>query len=80
MRSVGRDRADAVRVRYELAGVRLADVYRDRDGQLWEVISLCDKPQATFRRVHDLAQVEHVIGCLNMQEQFPVGPLREKQQ
>jgi hypothetical protein len=62
---------------YELRGVRLRDVYRDSDGDLWEVIALCDQPQATFRLVGTDTQVEHVIGCRNMVEQFPVGPLRE---
>jgi hypothetical protein len=61
---------------YELAGVRLMDVYRDASGDLWEVIGLCDKPQATFRRVKDDKQVHHVIGCRNMEQQFPKGPLR----
>lgn len=61
----------------ELCGVALRDVYRDSNGDLWEVIALCDKPQATFRRVRDDYQVDHVIGCLNMREQFPNGPLRQ---
>lgn len=60
-----------------LCGVSLRDVYRDANGDLWEVIGLCDRPQATFRRVSDDRQVEHVIGCLNMRAQFPDGALRE---
>lgn len=66
---------DAAHV-HELAGVRLLDVYRDADGELWEVVSLCDKPLAGFRRVKDGKQIDHVIGCLNMRTQFPGGPLR----
>lgn len=62
--------------RRELCGVGLTDVYRDRDGDLWEVVSLCDKPIAGFRRVRDGKQVDHVIGCLNMKEQFPNGGVR----
>lgn len=58
---------------YELCGVRLRDVYRDRDGELWEVTSLCDKPIAGFTRVKDGKQVDHVIGCPNMKAQFPNG-------
>jgi hypothetical protein len=64
-------------VQYSLAGVSLRDVYRDKDGHLWEVIALCDQPQATFRLVSDESQqVEHVIGCPNMKRQFPNGPMR----
>jgi hypothetical protein len=59
-----------------LFGVNLRDVYRDTDGFLWEVIALCDQPQATFRREKDGHQVDHVIGCMNMRSQFPKGPLR----
>jgi hypothetical protein len=56
-----------------LAGVRLTDVYRDQNGDLWEVIGLCDQPQATFRRTKDGKQVSHIIDCLNMKTQFPNG-------
>jgi hypothetical protein len=64
---------------WEVAGVRLTDVFRDRNGELWEVVALCDQPQATFRRVRECEpemRVSHVIGCRNMEEQFPEGPLR----
>ena len=60
-----------------LCGVSLRDVYRDEHGDLWEVVSLCDRPLAGFRRAKDGKQIDHVIGCLNMRNQFPSGPLRE---
>lgn len=60
----------------ELRGVRLRDVYRDKDGDLWEVVSLCDQPTAGFRRIRDGQQVDHVIDCLNMKTQFPKGGVR----
>lgn len=61
---------------FSLAGVTLRDVYRDSQGDLWEVIALTDQPQASFRRARDGEQVAHVIGCLNMREMFPNPPLR----
>lgn len=64
------------RDKHELAGVRLGDVYRDAHGELWEVIALCDQPQAAIRRVRDGVQEEHVIGCLNWTERCRVGPMR----
>ncbi len=63
---------------YELRGVRLRDVYRDKDGELWEVIALCDQPQVELRLVGADLTVSHVIGCANMQNQFPGKPLREQ--
>ncbi len=62
----------------ELRGVRLRDVFRDKKGELWEVIALCDKPQATVRNVATDEREQHVIGCLNWQEKWENGPMRER--
>lgn len=62
----------------EMAGVRLLDLYRDMTGNVWEVVGLCDRPQATLRNLTTGEQEEHVIGCLNWQMKFRVGPLRER--
>ena len=51
-------------------GVSMGDVYRDRDGDLWEAIGLVTEPQAVVRRVKDGHQEEHVIGCLNWKNKW----------
>lgn len=61
---------------HELAGVRLGDVYRDKDGALWEVYALCDQPQASIRKVGTDENEHHVIGCRNWESKWREGPLR----
>lgn len=65
---------------HELRGVRLGDVYRDKEGDLWEVVGLCDQPQATIRKVGPPEyqhQEQHVIGCPIWEAKWKSGPLRE---
>lgn len=59
-----------------MRGVRLLDTYRDRNGDLWEVVGLCDEPQATVRKVATGETEEHVIGCRNWCDKFTNGPMR----
>lgn len=63
----------------EVRGVRLGDVYRDQDGELWEVYSLCTEPTASVRKVSLGVEVceTHVIGCRNWEAKWKAGPLRE---
>ncbi len=63
----------------EMRGVRLGDVFRDKEGALWEVVALCDQPQATVRNVTSGDKEQHVIGCLNWDTKWAAGPLREQQ-
>lgn len=60
----------------EVRGVRLLDVYRAKDGALWEVIALCTEPQATVRKVGTDEREQLVIGCLNWDNKWEKGPLR----
>lgn len=60
----------------EVRGVRLGDVFRDDESQLWEVVGICTEPTATVRRVVDSAKETHVIGCLNWESKWKEGPMR----
>lgn len=60
----------------EVRGVRLGDVFRDTQGQLWEVSGLCVDPTAIVQRVGTDEKETHVIGCLNWQSKWQSGPLR----
>lgn len=60
----------------EVRGVRLGDVFRDTDDELWEVTGLCTDPIAYVRKVTTGAQEHHVIGCLNWTSKWKSGPLR----
>lgn len=71
---------------HELSGVRLGDVYRDKEGNAWEVYALCDQPTASVRRLYSKTETTpvgtvdhetHVIGCLNWKNKWATGPLRE---
>lgn len=61
----------------EVRGVRISDVFRDKDGELWEVVGLCTEPTAIVLNVVSGAKEHHVIGCLNWQSKWQSGPLRE---
>lgn len=60
-----------------MRGVALGDVFRRRSSELWEVIALCDQPQATLRNVKNGEQESFVIGSPLMRDEFPWGPMRE---
>lgn len=60
----------------EVRGVRLSDVFRDEEGDLWEVVGLCTEPTAVVRKVGTDQKEHHVIGCLNWQSKWQAGPLR----
>lgn len=60
----------------EVRGVRLADVFRDKDGELWEVVGICTDPTAIVRHVSSGEHEHHVIGCLNWTSKWQAGPLR----
>lgn len=76
--------------KYELNDVRLGDLYRDQDGDVWEVYALCDQPTASVRRLYTEGAYQlaahspyvnpdnetHVIGCLNWQNKWKAGPFR----
>lgn len=64
----------------EVRGVRLGDVYRDKHGDLWEVVGLATEPQATVRNVASEEKEQHVIGCLNWVQKWREGPLRAQEQ
>lgn len=65
--------------REEVNGVRLEDVYRDNNGDLWEVIGLCTEPTVEVRKVITGESEHHVIGCLNWEGRWKAGPLRAQQ-
>lgn len=60
----------------EVLGVRLSDVYRDQDGEVWEVVGLCTEPTVVVRHVALGNTEHHVIGCLNWRNKWQSGPLR----
>jgi hypothetical protein len=60
----------------EVRGVRLRDVYRDKEGALWEVVGLCTEPTAIVQKVTSGEKQTHVIDCLNWQSKWESGPLR----
>lgn len=60
----------------EVRGVRLQDVFRDKDGELWEVVGLCTDPTAIVSKVGSDEREQHVIGCLNWTSKWKSGPLR----
>lgn len=60
----------------EVRGVRLGDVFRDRNGELWEVVGLCFDPTAIVRNVGTDEREQHVVGCMNWQSKWRSGPLR----
>jgi hypothetical protein len=63
----------------KVRGVGLGDLYRDKAGRLWEVISLCTEPTATVREVGTSSHTEtHVIGCLNWQSKWAVRYIEDK--
>lgn len=61
---------------YELRGVRLNDVFRDNEGDLWDVVGLCAEPTVIVRNIASGKTEQHVIGCLNWTSKWKHGPLR----